>query len=219
MTFLWEATDGPDADEPREVRAGRRTALRSRRGLVQVVAGAAGWVLVLPLLWLARDSSFGGSYFSLPLWFGALLLAVLVSTTAVLVAGVRRSWGVAVVSLALAAAGVVAAPRPSSPVEYVDRQYRDHRAALSALARDYRAGRLDGTLTLPAGVRDLCPSGFAYASPTALFVQMWQNWRAESGTGLAYFARPPAPGTMIQTADGDQGQPQREVGDGWWWVA
>ena len=66
---------------------------------------------------------------------------------------------------------------------------------------------------------DLCPSGFAYASRTVLFVQVWQNWRAESGTGFAYFTGPPAAGTMISTASGDLGEPLREVGDGRWWVA
>jgi len=221
MTFLWDGADAGDEDDRPEGRESGRTALRSRRGLAQVVVGGAGWVLVLPLLWLTRDSPLVGAYLSLPIWLGAVLLAVLVSTVAVLVAGVRRSWGVAVVSFVVAAAGVVAVPRPLSPTEYVDRQYRAHRTALAALARDYRAGRLDGTgtLTLPDGVRDLSPSGFAYAGPTALFVQMWQNWRAESGTGLAYFLQPPAADTSITTAEGDLGQPRREVGDGWWWVA
>ncbi|MEU4421106.1 hypothetical protein AB0F81_10790 [Actinoplanes sp. NPDC024001] len=67
-------------------------------------------------------------------------------------------------------------------------------------------------------MRSLSPSGFAYADRTVLFVQTWQNWRAESGTGLAYFAGPPAAGTRITTASGDFGHPQREVGDGWWGV-
>ncbi|MEU4243305.1 hypothetical protein [Actinoplanes sp. NPDC026619] len=57
------------------------------------------------------------------------------------------------------------------------------------------------------------------ASPTVLFVQLWQDWRAESGTGLAYFAEPPTTPTPITTASGDLGHPKREVGDGWWWVA
>ena len=78
---------------------------------------------------------------------------------------------------------------------------------------------MDGELTLPADVRSLCPTGFAYASPTVLFVQLWQNWRAESGTGLAYFAEPPTGPTPVTTASGDLGYPKREVGDGWWWVA
>jgi hypothetical protein len=48
---------------------------------------------------------------------------------------------------------------------------------------------------------------------------MWQNWRHESGTGLAYFAAPPTDQTIVNTAEGDSGTPQREVGGGWWWIA
>ncbi len=193
--------------------------LRSRRGLLQIVLGCSAWLVVLPLLSLTQAPPLGGSYLSLPLWLTALLIAALVSTTTILVACLRRSWGVALVSLALAATAMVVVTRQSSPTDYVDDQYRAHRTALADLVRDYRAGRLDGDLTLPPELRSLCPSGFAYADATAVFVQMWQNWRAESGTGLAYFAAPPTDQTLIQTASGDHGHPRREVGDGWWWVA
>ena len=125
---------------------------------------------------------------------------------------------VAVVTLCLAAAAFVVVSRQDSQVYPVDYRYRLHRAALAELVESYRAGRLDGGLALPADMRSLCPSGFAYASPTVLFVQLWQNWRAESGTGLAYFAEPPTEPTPITTASGDLGYPKREVGDGWWWV-
>jgi hypothetical protein len=181
----------------------------SRRGLLQVALGSVGWLLAVPLLWLTQDPPIGGSFLSVPIWLAALILPALVSTAAILIAGTRRSWGVALVSLLVAAGGVAVTAR-QNPFDYVDRQYRTHRTAFAELARDYRAGRLDGTL---------CRSGFAYAGPTAMFVQMWQNWRAESGTGLAYFARPSTTATTIATAEGDVGQPRREVGDGWWWVA
>ncbi|WP_433381557.1 hypothetical protein ACQPZX_17325 [Actinoplanes sp. CA-142083] len=130
----------------------------------------------------------------------------------------KRSWMVVLVSVALAATGVVVCIRLISHTHSIDSRYRAHRAALAELAQQYVDGHLDGMLTLPPGLRSLSPSGFAYASPTALFVQTWQNWRAESGTGLAFFAATPTAQTTIATASGDAGQPQREVGDGWWWV-
>ncbi|MBM2614593.1 hypothetical protein JIG36_03370 [Actinoplanes sp. LDG1-06] len=215
MTFLW---DGADEPAP-AVRVKPRAVLRSRRGLLQVGLGGLGWLL-LALLWsFTQTSPYGGSLLGLALVLVLFVIAALESTVVILVACVRGSWGVALVSLALAATAIVVATRQASQFDYVDNQYRIHRAALAELAEDYRAGRLHDMLTVPADLRSLCPSGFAYAGQEALFVQMWQNWRAESGTGLGYFTRPPTADTLIATADGDNGRPKREVGDGWWWVA
>jgi hypothetical protein len=187
--------------------------------LLLVLLGCSGWLLLIPLLLLSKAPPPGGSYLSVSIWLTAFAVAALISIAAILIACVRRSWGVALATLVLAATSLVVVTRQSRHGDYVDYQYRTHRTGLARLAADYRAGRLNGDVTLPPDVRSLCPSGFAYATPTALFVQMWQNWRAESGTGLAYFAAPPTPATAIQTAEGDTGRPQREVGDGWWWVA
>ena len=211
MDFQWDPVDRPA--EP------SATAAWSVRGLLQTVLSCVGWLLLIPAWWLADTPLLVGSFVGFWISLLAVLFAALVSTTAILIACVRRSWGVAVVSLCLAAAAFVVVSRHDSQVYPVDYRYRLHRAALAELVEDYRAGRLDGEMTLPAGMRSLCPSGFAYASPTVLFVQLWQNWREESGTGLAYFAEPPTKRTSITTAAGDLGYPQREVGDGWWWVA
>lgn len=43
-------------------------------------------------------------------------------------------------------------------------RYRLPRAALAELVEDYRAGRLDGELTLPADVRSLCRADSHYDS-------------------------------------------------------
>jgi hypothetical protein len=196
-----------------------RTALQSRRGLLLTAVSCSGWLLVIPLLRFTREPPLLGSSFSLPIWVAGFLFATAVSVTVIVVACVRRSWGVALAGVVLAATGVVANTRLNGQVDYVDYQYREHRTGLAQLAGEYRAGRLDGRLTLPPGLRSISPSGYAYATPTALYIQLWQNWRAESGTGLAYFADPPTAQTRIATADGDTGYPQHEVGDGWWWVS
>ena len=210
MDFQWDPVDQPA--EP-------ATAAWSGPGLLQALLSCAGWLLLVPAWWLAETPLLNGSFAGWLISLSAASFAVLVSIAAILIACVRGSWGVAVVSLCLTVAAGVVVSRQDSQVYPVDYRYRLHRAALAELAEGYRAGRLDGELTLPADVRSLCPSGFAYASPTVLFVQLWQNWRAESGTGLAYFAEPPTGPTAITTASGDLGYPKREVGDGWWWVA
>jgi hypothetical protein len=211
MDFQWDPVDQPT--EP------SATAAWSGRGFLQTVLSCAGWLLLIPAWWLAETPLLVGSFVGWWISLLAVVFAVLVSIAAILIACMRGSWGVAVASLCLAAAAFVVVSRHDSPVYPVDYRYRLHRAALAELVEGYRAGRLDGGLTLPADMRSLCPSGFAYASPTVLFVQLWQNWRAESGTGLAYFAEPPTEPTPVTTASGDRGYPKREVGDGWWWVA
>ena len=223
MTFLWEEADRQDEGEIEEsspeAHADPRTALWSRRGLLSAALSCSGWLLVIPLLRLTQSPPLLGSSFALPIWVAGFLFAAAVSITAILIACVKRSWGVALASLVLAATGVVAVTQLNSQVDIVDYQYREHRTALAELADDYRAGRLpEGHLTLPPALRSLSPSGYAYVGRTEVFVQMWQNWRHESGTGFAYFAKPPSEQTVINTAEGDSGHPQREVGDGWWWV-
>lgn len=217
MTFLEDSLGEVPAAAP----ARPRVAVRSRRGLLLIALGSSGWLLLVPLTWRARVPLLGGFYVGVSILLVGFLLAALVSITAVLAACVRRSWGVASVIVAVAVTAVVVVTRQGTGGDYIDHQYRTHRAALVALAGDYRAGRLDGALELPADVRSLCPSGFAYADRGAgvLFVQVWQNWRAESGTGFAYLVEPPTDQTRVTTASGDFGHPRREVGDGWWWVA
>ncbi|MBU2667052.1 hypothetical protein KOI35_26415 [Actinoplanes bogorensis] len=196
-----------------------RGKLAGGRGLLPVVLGCAGWLLLIPAWWLAETPLIVGSLVGWAISWAAVLFAVLVSVAAVLIAGVRRSWGAAVVSVCLLAGAAIVVSQHDSQIYPVDYRYRLHRAALADLVQDYRAGRVDGDVSVPADLRSLCPSGFAYASSTVLFVQLWQNWRAESGTGLAYLAEPPpAEPTPITTASGDFGYAQREVGDGWWWV-
>ena len=223
MTFWQDQVDRQDA-EPEEVssaaRVEPRTALWSRRGLLWAALSCAGWLLVIPVLQFTRLPSLFWGYLAELIWVAAVFAAAAVSITAILIASVRRSWGVALASVVLAATGVVAMTRLNSPLDFVGYQYREHRTALVELAEDYRAGRLpNGSLSLPPDLHSLCSSGWAYATSTEVFVQAWQDWRAERGTGFAYFAGPPTGRTGIWTAEGDTGRPQREMGDGWWFVA
>ncbi|MFI5496455.1 hypothetical protein [Actinoplanes sp. NPDC051859] len=211
MDFPWE-----DDDQPTKPSI---TAAWIRRGLWQAALSSVGWLLVIPAWWLVETPLLVGSIVGWSISLMVVLFAVLVSTTAILIACIRGAWGVAVVSLCLTAVAVVVVAQQDSQAYPVDYRYRLHRAALAELADDYQAGRLADGWALPTDIRSLCPSGFAYATPTVLFVQLWQNWRAESGTGLAYFATPSTEPTPMATASGDLGHPIRELGDGWWWVA
>lgn len=176
--------------------------------------------------WLALAASY---YLALPL-FGALSLAALlvrigcwllavVASVLVVTAELRRRayrWaGVAAVAAILAGTGVV---RTDWPRLYVDSQFRLHRGGLDALAAEYRTGRLTSDVPLPWRLRYLSIDGRAHVQDRALYLPAWQDWRAESGGGFAYFTTCPDPDTLIITATGDVGTPQRALGDGWWWV-
>ncbi|TDC39170.1 hypothetical protein E1211_04845 [Micromonospora sp. 15K316] len=72
---------------------------------------------------------------------------------------------------------------------------------------------------MPWRLTYLSIDGQAHRRGGALYLPVWQDWRAESGVGLAYFPTSPNPDTLIATASGDMGHPVRYLGDGWWWVA
>ncbi|RSN01951.1 hypothetical protein DMB42_37970 [Nonomuraea sp. WAC 01424] len=51
-----------------------------------------------------------------------------------------------------------------------------------------------------------------------LYLPVFEDWRAETGSGIAHLPAPPTSRTLVQTASGDLGSPVRDLGDGWWWV-
>ncbi|WP_204061613.1 hypothetical protein [Microbispora corallina] len=51
-----------------------------------------------------------------------------------------------------------------------------------------------------------------------LYLPVYEDWRAETGAGIAYLPRPPDQDTTFSTAAGDLGRPVRSFGNGWWWV-
>ncbi|MGW5364955.1 hypothetical protein [Actinopolymorpha pittospori] len=101
---------------------------------------------------------------------------------------------------------------------YAAHQVRLHQNELAELAAEHRAGRLPEEFELPRQLRYLTIDGKAQRQDEALYLPVWQNWRAEDGAGIAYFSTPPRPDEMVGTAAGDGGLPVRHLGDGWWWV-
>ncbi|MGI5149391.1 hypothetical protein ACQEVC_24070 [Plantactinospora sp. CA-294935] len=156
------------------------------------------WVIVVPVLAAGRL-----------VWHGAVRLAVVVSLLAALT-------GAALWTLGL-------------PQRTPEGQFRQHRGDLARLAADYRAGRVNGDTALPWRLRFLSVDGRAHhrcgstdpqtgRKDCALFLLLWQDWRAESGIGFAYYPTRPGPDASILTAEGDIGEPVGEFGAGWWLV-
>ena len=137
-----------------------------------------------------------------------------------------RRWAAGLAALGVLAVAAPAAVRPPAPTPEI--QFRLHRGDLTALAADFRAGWLTGDVDLPWRMRFLSIDGQAHRrcgetdergrKQCALYLQMWQDWRAENGGGLAYYPDAPGPDAAIATASGDIGGPVRALGDGWWWI-
>jgi hypothetical protein len=141
----------------------------------------------------------------------------------------RWLWAAEFAALLVLAAAAFSAswqPVPATPAHLVAL----HRHDLSQLAGAYRAGHLHGTPLLAPPIRTLSYDGRAHpecgftghdpaARVCALYLPSWRDWRAERGTGLAYFPTRPDPTTAIATAAGDLGSPVQDLGGGWWWIA
>jgi hypothetical protein len=194
-------------------------------------------VVVVVLGWLALAGSY---YLVLPLfgvlstttwvliWVGWLWVIVVPAIAAVRLAW-RRAVRPAVVWSLLAVLAASALWTMGLPQRTAEGLFRQHRGDLARLASDYQAGTFGDGDVLPWRLRLLSVDGRAHrrcgsADPQAgrkdcaLFLLLSQNWRAESGMGLAYFPTRPAPDASIVTAEGDIGAPVREFGGGWWLV-
>jgi hypothetical protein len=196
-----------------------------------------GWLVVVVVGWLALAASY---YLVLPL-FGVLSMVtwsliwlcwLCVTVVPTLAAGRlawRRAVRPAVVWSLFAVLAEIALWTVGLPQRTAEGQFRQHRGDLAQLAADYQAGRIGGDAALPWPLRFLSVDGRAHrrcgsADPQtgrkdcALFLLLWQDWRAESGIGFAYYPTRPGPDASIVTADGDIGAPVRELGEGWWLV-
>ncbi|MFI7209598.1 hypothetical protein [Micromonospora maritima] len=194
---------------------GSRRAGRVRRWLI---GAAAGWLALLVGHYLAYPLSavlpLGGLVVGAACW----VLAAGCSVAALVALLQRRAYGWATVVL-LVAAGVGGVLWTTDWERvYVDSQFRLHRDGLDDLAAQHRAGTLPTDARLPWQLGHLSVDGQSHRSGDARYLPLWQDWRGESGVGIAYFPTPPGPDTLIATAPGDVGQPVRHLGDGWWWV-
>jgi hypothetical protein len=204
-------------------------ARRHRGVLVVAVVASAGWVgvvvayrLVLPVFGVLSPVTCSA------IWAGWLWVIGVPVVAAIRLAARQVWWPAASVSTlaVLAAAGLWTVGPPELTPEG---QFRQHRGDMQRLAAGFRIGLFDGDGALPWRMRSLSIDGHAHRRcgftemvvgrrDCALYLPAWQDWRAESGTGFAYYPTGPGPDASIVTAAGDIGKPSRELGDGWWWV-
>ncbi|MFI7602531.1 hypothetical protein [Actinoplanes sp. NPDC049681] len=177
---------------------------------------AGSYYLVLPVFGVPSTVTWALAWVG---WLGAILGPV---HGAVRSGRFRRIAPIAMWSAGgLLAAILLAVLRP--PARTVDSVYQWHRADLDQLAAEYRAGSIDRDRPLPWRLRFLSIDGHAHVRCAeenygcGLFLLLYQNLRGEAGAGIAYFPMRPA-GVTIATAPGASGEPQRELGHGWWLV-
>lgn len=106
-------------------------------------------------------------------------------------------------------------------------QVTTHREELRALAEAFDRGQVADGAKLPRSLHTMATDDVAHVwsvdrgdprERPVLFIQTWQDWRAENGVGLAYLGSQPDAAMWVRTAEGDGGHPERDMGDGWWWV-
>ncbi|MEV4813336.1 hypothetical protein [Micromonospora avicenniae] len=189
------------------------------RSYILLIAATGGWLPLLACNYLAYPLLDALSLLALLVMAACWLLAVNGTVAALVVLLRRRAYVWAAGALIVALGSGLILQKANWERAYVDSQFRLQRSQLAELAAGYRVGGLPTDVALPWRLRYLSIDGQAHQRDGALYLPIWQDWRAESGVGLAYFKTSPSPDTVIATAFGDMGHPVRYLGDGWWWVA
>jgi hypothetical protein len=188
-------------------------------GALVVSAGPlVAWILATLLTALSGAASPFAQHLYALAW--GLVAVWGLAATVTLVVRRRWEWVADFVVLAVLAGAVLHAVPPTlTPQQMVNR----HRAALSRLAAEFRAGRLHGDdIDLPPELGPMSIDGQAHrrcdGPVCALYLPAWQNWRHEAGAGYAYFPSTPPKDVTIIVAEGGLGSPDKDFGGGWWWV-
>jgi hypothetical protein len=161
--------------------------------------------------------------------FAALVhLAVIVASVGLVVSSLaKRAWRRAGTIAVIAATCAVAVHAVDWNQAFIRHQVAWHQDALRELAARYSHGDVEDGSSVPSSLGVLSSDDVVHvwsndrydvAGSPVLFIQTWQDWRAENGMGLAYFRLPPDAATWVRTAEGDGGHPVRDLGNGWWWV-
>jgi hypothetical protein len=189
-----------------------------------IKAMLALWVLDAVLFYLSTPLT---AWFSLIFTLCAALvhLAVIVTGLVLVIYPLtKRAWlGATAVALVGVTCGLMVHAVDWERA-FIRHQVAWHRSALQDLAASYNAGSAKDGTGVPSSLGLLSSDDVVHVwsddrgDPPVLFLQTWQDWRAESGTGLAYFRSPPDAAIWVRTAEGDGGHPVRDMGDGWWWI-
>ncbi|MEV6370427.1 hypothetical protein AB0L86_26445 [Micromonospora musae] len=184
-----------------------------------LIGVTGGWLSLVACNYLAYPLFDTLSLLALLVMAACWLLAVGGSVAALVALLLLRAYSWASGALVVALGFGLVVGTTNWERTYVDSQFRLHRNQLAELAESHRAGSLPPDAALPWQLRYLSIDGRAHRRDDALYLPVWQDWRAESGVGLGYFPTSPGPDTLVATASGDMGHPVRYLGDGWWWVA
>ncbi|MFB9209021.1 hypothetical protein ACFFV7_48100 [Nonomuraea spiralis] len=154
-------------------------------------------------------------WFSMPAIAAAWAWAVLWSFAAVMTYLSLKRHVRSFVTLTIAALLGVVIFRIDWQTLYIDGQFWLHRDEFAALVAEHESGR---PLTVPWWMKYLSMDGQVQQQGEVLYLPVFEDWRAETGSGIAHLPAPPTSRTLVQTASGDLGSPVRDLGDGWWWV-
>ncbi len=181
--------------------------------MLKVVSLAWLTLVALEYFWIPvfRVSELFAWLAIMAVWLWVISRSVAVVVTCLFLKDYGRC--VAVLLLALGA-GAVVRTADWEPL-YAEGQVWLHRDAFAELASDYDNHR---PLTVPGWMEYLSIDGRVRSQDDALYLPVFEDWRAESGRGIAYVPGSGGRGATVRTASGDLGSATRELGDGWWWV-
>ncbi|WP_329427000.1 hypothetical protein OG339_42805 [Streptosporangium sp. NBC_01495] len=137
------------------------------------------------------------------------------STAVVLTYLSLRDYGRCVAALSLALGAGAVARTADWEALYAEGLVWSHRDAFAELAADHEHHR---PLTVPGWMGYLSIDGQVWPQRDVLYLPVFEDWRAESGRGIAYIPGSDGRGTTVHTASGDLGSATYDLGGGWWWV-
>ncbi|MEU8203086.1 hypothetical protein [Streptosporangium sp. NPDC049046] len=126
-----------------------------------------------------------------------------------------RDYGRCIAALLLALGAGAVVRTADWEALYAEDLVRSHRDAFAELAADHEHHR---PLTVPGWMRYLSIDGQVRPQGDVLYLPVFEDWRAETGRGIAHVPGSDGRGTTVQTASGDLGNATHDLGDGWWWV-
>ncbi|MFF5211690.1 hypothetical protein [Streptosporangium sp. NPDC000396] len=163
------------------------------------------WIPLFRMSWLLMGLALSAFWLWAALWSFTMVMSYLS----------RKAYVRAFAALVIAMAVGGAIWTTDWKAVYVDSQFWLHRDEFSALAAAYDSHE---SLVAPWWMKYLSIDGQVQDQGDALYLPVFEDWRAETGVGIAYLPNPSDSETVVQTAAGDLGRPARDLGNGWWWV-
>ncbi|WP_432928340.1 hypothetical protein ACQPZZ_01895 [Microbispora sp. CA-135349] len=174
-----------------------------------------GWLLLVAACYLRLPLGR-----ALSLWYWLLIMALLAWSAwwtflAVMAYLSRRAYLRATVPLFMGVIVAAALAIPNWENAFIDSLFLLQRDRFDAIGAAYRQGE---PLPVPWWTGLLSIDGSVQVQEDGVYLPVYEDWRAETGAGIAYVPFPPDYETVFMTAAGDLGRPVRPFGHGWWWV-